>query len=85
MSLTSVARRLGVSPSALSQIETGVMPPSVSRLVETSLFAYGEVDLGAGDAIHFPATTGHRVVNRTPSVAVATWLTVGTRDAGGAA
>ena len=34
LSLTAVARRLGVSASALSQIETGVMQPSVSRLVE---------------------------------------------------
>jgi transcriptional regulator with XRE-family HTH domain len=34
VSLTEVARRLGVSASAVSQIETGVMQPSVSRLVE---------------------------------------------------
>lgn len=33
LSLTEVARRLGVSASAVSQIETGVMAPSVGRLV----------------------------------------------------
>lgn len=33
-SLGSVAQQLGVSSSALSQIETGVMQPSVNRLVE---------------------------------------------------
>ncbi|GAA4977674.1 XRE family transcriptional regulator [Kineococcus glutinatus] len=33
-SLSAVARRLGISPSALSQIETGALQPSVSRLVE---------------------------------------------------
>jgi transcriptional regulator with XRE-family HTH domain len=34
VSLTAVARRVGVSASAISQIETGAMQPSVSRLVE---------------------------------------------------
>jgi transcriptional regulator with XRE-family HTH domain len=33
-SLASVAQQLGISSSALSQIETGVMQPSVNRLVE---------------------------------------------------
>ncbi|WP_418277471.1 helix-turn-helix domain-containing protein [Isoptericola jiangsuensis] len=33
-SLASVAQELGISSSALSQIETGVMKPSVQRLVE---------------------------------------------------
>jgi DNA-binding XRE family transcriptional regulator len=33
-SLASVAHELGISSSALSQIETGVMKPSVQRLVE---------------------------------------------------
>ncbi|MEV8268327.1 XRE family transcriptional regulator [Microbacterium sp. NPDC076911] len=33
-SLVSVAAELGISASALSQIETGVMQPSVNRLVE---------------------------------------------------
>ncbi|OYC98291.1 hypothetical protein CI089_07380 [Microbacterium sp. Yaish 1] len=33
-SLASVARELGISASALSQIETGAMQPSVHRLVE---------------------------------------------------
>ena len=181
LSLTEVARRLGVSASAISQIETGVMQPSVSRLVEimavldrpltmvfdeslassfpppydvppsvealasvtvaragerrtvdldqgvvyrrlapqplpgteyfesvyppgaasgkdgeflvhsgletgvvtsgtlTFQFTDGEVELSAGDAIYFPAAKGHRIVNRTDSPAVATWLTVGIR------
>jgi transcriptional regulator with XRE-family HTH domain len=179
LSLTAVARRLGVSASALSQIETGAMQPSVSRLVEimgvlglplslvfdeqlatsfpppyavpsaaepldavtvaraadtrtvdlergvvyrrlapqplpgteyfestyppgaasgdegsllvhsgvetgivtagrlTFQFADGEVELGPGDSLSFPASKGHRIVNRTDQVAVATWLTVG--------
>ncbi len=178
MSLTSVARRLGISASALSQIETGAMQPSVSRLVEimavldlplsmvfdeslassfpppypspttdepvpqvsvaravrtptvgleegvvyrrlgpqpvpgaeyfestyppgaasgdegtflvhsgletgvvtagtlTFQFTDGEVELGPGDSICFPAAKAHRIVNRTDGVAVATWLTV---------
>ncbi|WP_285726037.1 helix-turn-helix domain-containing protein [Psychromicrobium xiongbiense] len=33
-SLRSVAEAIGISPSALSQIETGVMQPSVNRLIE---------------------------------------------------
>jgi len=33
-SLASVAQQMGISSSALSQIETGVMQPSVNRLVE---------------------------------------------------
>ena len=33
-SLSSVAHELGISSSALSQIETGVMQPSVNRLIE---------------------------------------------------
>lgn len=33
-SLASVAQQLGISSSALSQIETGAMQPSVNRLVE---------------------------------------------------
>lgn len=33
-SLASVAQQLGVSSSALSQIETGAMQPSVNRLIE---------------------------------------------------
>ena len=33
-SLASVAQQLGISSSALSQIETGTMRPSVNRLVE---------------------------------------------------
>lgn len=33
-SLRSVAGAIGISPSALSQIETGAMQPSVNRLVE---------------------------------------------------
>lgn len=33
-SLTSVAQEMGISSSALSQIETGAMQPSVNRLVE---------------------------------------------------
>jgi transcriptional regulator with XRE-family HTH domain len=180
VSLTALARRLGVSASAISQIETGVMQPSVSRLVEimgalglplslvfderlalsfpppyalqstveqlpgvsvaraidstsvdlqegvvyrrlaprslpgteyfestyppgassgpegtflahagletgivvsgrlTFQFSDGEVDLAAGDSISFPAAKGHRVVNSTADVAVATWLTVQT-------
>lgn len=179
LSLSAVARRLGVTPSALSQIETGAMHPSVSRLVEimavlgqplslvfdetlasafppgytvpataeplssvtvvrgghdasvglgsgvvyrrlaprplpnteyfestyppgaasgaagtflvhagvetgivtvgclTFQFPDGEVELAAGDSLCFPAAKGHRVVNRTAAVAVATWLTVG--------
>jgi len=184
ISLTAVARRLGISASALSQIETGVLQPSVSRLVEimavldlplsmvfdetlassfpppyaspsacepvaqvavaradrartvdleegvvyrrlapaplpgteffestyppgaasggagsflvhsgfetgvvtagtlTFQFADGEVELGPGDSISFPASKPHRIVNRTDDVAVATWLTVGTGSTG---
>ncbi|MDQ1128034.1 helix-turn-helix domain-containing protein [Microbacterium sp. SORGH_AS_0888] len=33
MSARDLARRLGISPSAVSQIERGVMQPSVSRLI----------------------------------------------------
>lgn len=33
-SLASVSEAIGISPSALSQIETGVMQPSVNRLIE---------------------------------------------------
>ncbi|WP_127794602.1 helix-turn-helix domain-containing protein [Agromyces sp. LHK192] len=33
-SLASVAREMGISSSALSQIETGAMQPSVNRLIE---------------------------------------------------
>jgi HTH-type transcriptional repressor of puuD len=33
MSLRALARELGISPSAVSQIETGVMVPSVNRLI----------------------------------------------------
>lgn len=33
-SLSSVAESVGISPSALSQIETGAMQPSVNRLIE---------------------------------------------------
>jgi transcriptional regulator with XRE-family HTH domain len=180
VSLTALARRLGVSASAISQIETGVMQPSVSRLVEimsalglplslvfderlslsfpppyallsaeeqlpgvsvaratesasvdlqegvvyrrlaprslpgteyfestyppgassgpqgtflahagvetgvvvsgrlTFQFSDGEIELAAGDSISFPASKGHRVINSTTEVAVATWLTVQT-------
>jgi transcriptional regulator with XRE-family HTH domain len=180
VSLTALARQLGVSASAISQIETGAMQPSVSRLVEimaalglplslvfdehlslsfpppyavspadeqfpsvsvaraadthtvnlqegvvyrrlapraipgteyfestyppgaasgpdgeflahagfetgivvtgrlTFQFDDGETELGPGDSICFPASKGHRVVNRTGRVAVATWLTVQT-------
>jgi uncharacterized cupin superfamily protein len=45
----------------------------------TIQFADGEVELSAGDAIYFPAAKGDRVVNRTDTPAVATWLTVGIR------
>jgi transcriptional regulator with XRE-family HTH domain len=178
VSLTALARRLGVSASAISQIETGVMQPSVSRLVEimsalglplslvfderlslsfpppyavpaveeqlpdvsvgratesTSVdleggvvyrrlaprslpgteyfestyppgassgpdgtflahagvetgivvqgrlafqFSDGEIELSVGDSISFSASKGHRVINRTSDIAVATWLTV---------
>ena len=180
VSLTALARTLGVSASAISQIETGVMQPSVSRLVEimgalqlplslvfderlslsfpppyllppaeeqlpsvsvaravhttsvdlqegvvyrrlapqaiadteyfestyppgaasgpdgeflahagfetgivmsgrlTFQFSDGEIELAKGDSISFPASKGHRVVNRTDHVAVANWLTVQT-------
>ena len=180
VSLTALARRLGVSASAISQIETGAMQPSVSRLVEimgalnlplslvfderlslsfpppyelpaaeealpavsvarasqtksldlqqgvvyrrlapraipgteyfestyppgaasgpsgeflahagvetgivvtgrlTFQFSDGEIELAEGDSICFPASKGHRVVNNTGQVAVATWLTVQT-------
>lgn len=54
--------------------ETGVV--SSGRL--TFQFSDGEVELSAGDSICFPAAKGHRVVNLTDSVAVATWLTVQT-------
>jgi transcriptional regulator with XRE-family HTH domain len=178
VSLTALARRLGVSASAISQIETGVMQPSVSRLVEimsalglplslvfderlslsfpppyavptveeqlpdvsvgratestsvdleggvvyrrlaprslpgteyfestyppgassgpdgtflahagvetgivvqgrlTFQFSDGEIELSVGDSISFSASKGHRVINRTSDIAVATWLTV---------
>jgi transcriptional regulator with XRE-family HTH domain len=181
VSLTALARQLGVSASAISQIETGVMQPSVSRLVEimgaldlplsmvfddsmslafpppyetasaeerlpsvsvarasepstvdlqhgvsyrrlapqaipgteyfestyppgaasgpegellahsgfetgivvsgrlTFQFGDGEIELAPGDSISFPAARGHRIVNRTGEVAIATWLTVNTR------
>ena len=180
VSLTALARQLGVSASAISQIETGAMQPSVSRLVEimgalnlplslvfderlslsfpppyelpsaeealpavsvarasqtksldlqegvvyrrlapraipgteyfesiyppgaasgpggeflahagvetgivvsgrlTFQFSDGEIELAEGDSICFPASKGHRVINTTDSVAIATWLTVHT-------
>jgi transcriptional regulator with XRE-family HTH domain len=184
VSLTALARQLGVSASAISQIETGAMQPSVSRLVEimgalnlplslvfderltlsfpppyalppaeeallevsvararqmksldleegvvyrrlapraipgteyfesvyppgaasgpegeflahagietgivisgrlTFQFSDGEIELAEGDSICFPASKGHRVINTTSSVAVATWLTVHTGSDG---
>jgi transcriptional regulator with XRE-family HTH domain len=177
-SLVSVAQEMGISASALSQIETGAMQPSVNRLVElvgvlgapvsaifddhgvfappldavganvsepisgvlvaqagttdaahldqgvtyrrlsptalagvdffettyppgssssadgamlmhagyesghvtrgrlTFEFSEGDVVLGEGDSLSFPASRPHRVANRTSAVAVAIWLTV---------
>ena len=147
VSLRALAGRLGISASAISQIETGALLPSVSRLVEimgalqlplslvfdealavapapvaipgteffestyppgaasgpageflahtgfetgvvssgrlTFQFSDGEVQLSPGDSICFSAATGHRVVNLTDKVAVATWLTVQTGSPNG--
>ncbi|PRZ07635.1 XRE family transcriptional regulator [Isoptericola sp. CG 20/1183] len=73
-SLASVAQELGISSSALSQIETGVMKPSVSRLVElvgvlgvpmSAIFDDVEVVVGR------PDDDGAQVAEPFPGVLVA--------------
>ncbi len=69
-SLASVAEAVGISSSALSQIETGVMQPSVNRLIEivgvigvpvTAIFEDYEVShpktIGTGDSEPIPGVS----------------------------
>lgn len=90
-----VYRRIG--PRGIPGVEffESVYPPGASSGPEGSLLAHsgaetgwvtsgrlvfqfreGEVELGGGDSIGFPASKGHRILNRSGAVAVATWLTV---------
>jgi transcriptional regulator with XRE-family HTH domain len=62
ISLREMARRLGISPSALSQIETGKAQPSVSKLFDiVNLLGLSVDGLLAGGDGHRPAavTPGH--------------------------
>jgi transcriptional regulator with XRE-family HTH domain len=71
-SLASVAQELGISSSALSQIETGVMKPSVQRLVELVGVLGAPVSAIFDDvAVAAPrATAGGDVAEPVPGVLV---------------
>ena len=59
-SLASVAQQLGISSSALSQIETGTMRPSVNRLVElVAVLGAGALALGLGNFERMRAHDAH--------------------------
>jgi transcriptional regulator with XRE-family HTH domain len=76
LSLRELARRLGISPSALSQIETGKSRPSVSTL-------YAIVsELGMSlDELFAPEAGNTRVVRHAPAAAEARVQRVGARSA----
>jgi transcriptional regulator with XRE-family HTH domain len=63
-SLASVAAELGISSSALSQIETGAMQPSVKRLVEL----VGILGAPVSAIFEEPALVASKIEQRPPGV-----------------
>lgn len=58
MSLRELARRTGISPSYLSQIEQGKLPPPLSNITLLSKFAE-ELNTDPGELISLAKTPGH--------------------------